>query len=374
MDTTQDDQLLEPVIDKVYAGQRLSYDDALLLFHPEANLHTLGLLADHLRRARHGRLAYYNINAHVNPTNVCVFRCPLCAYSRNAGDADAFVLSCEAILAEAEQAAAAGCTELHIVGGIHPEKPYRWYRELLEQLHRAFPRLHLKAWTAVEIAWLAEQTGWSDQRVLEDLVEAGLGSLPGGGAEIFDPGVRSRIAPRKANADRWLAVHRAAHRLGIRSNATMLYGHVERPEHRVDHLLRLRQLQDETGGFQAFVPLAFHPEGTGLRHCRRPTALDDLRVVAASRMVLDNFPHIKAYWISLGVPTAQVALAYGANDLDGTVRQEKIHHLAGSNAPEVLSVEELRRLIEEAGCQPVERDTLYRPVQRQDGRWWVETE
>ncbi len=373
MSTPQGAQLLDAVIDKLHAGRRLAEDDAALLFRPEANVHLLGRLADRQRRIRHDRIAYYNINGHVNPTNVCVYRCPLCAYSRNVDDADAYVLSYETVLAQAEQAAAAGCTELHIVGGIHPEKPYLWYRDLLRHLHEAFPRLHLKAWTAVEIAWFAEQTGWSDQRVLEDLVEVGLGSLPGGGAEIFHPEVRRQIAPRKTDADRWLAVHRAAHRLGIRSNATMLYGHVERPEHRVDHLMRLRQLQDETGGFQAFVPLAFHPEGTGLAHCTRPIALEDLRMVAASRLVLDNFPHIKAYWISLGVPTAQVALAYGADDLDGTVRQERIHHEAGSDAPEVLSVEELRHLIEEAGCQPVERDTLYRPVHREGSRWWIET-
>ncbi len=237
---------------------------------------------------------------------------------------------------------------------------------LIRRLHEAFPRLHLKAWTAVEIDFFSRISGRSIRDVLQELIAAGLGSLPGGGAEIFDPEVRRKICPRKADADRWLEVHRTAHRLGLRTNATMLYGHVETARQRIDHLLRLRDLQDETGGFQAFVPLKFHPSNTAMSGVRPASALDDLRMMAVSRLMLDNFEHIKAYWISLGVGTAQTALAYGADDLDGTVRYERIHHDAGADAPEALSVARLRELIAEAGREPIERDSLYRRVQRSD--------
>lgn len=355
---------LDQLRDKVSRGERLTRADGEFLFGPDVDLHAVGELADLVRQRKNGNVAYYNINAHLNPTNVCIFRCPLCAYSCDAGDAKGYVLAGDEILACGQEAMDAGATELHIVGGIHPEKPFDWYLGILRDLHQAFPPLHLKAWSAVEIAWFSTLTGRSHQFVLEAMIEAGLGSLPGGGAEIFHTDVRSRIAPRKADAETWLEVHRAAHRLGLRSNATMLYGHVETAAHRVDHLLRLRDLQDETGGFQAFIPLSFHPEGTQFRHLEKPSGPLDLRVVAISRLLLDNFDHIKAYWISLGVGTAQVALAYGADDLDGTVRQERIHHDAGATSPQVLSVEQLRGLIREAGREPVERDTLYRPVRR----------
>ncbi len=351
---------------KVEAGKRLTREDGLLLFRPEVDFHVVGQLADLVRRRKHGGAAYYNINAHLNPTNVCIYRCPLCAYSRDPRDAGAYVMSRDEILARGQEAVASGATELHIVGGLHPDKDYAWYRGILDDLHTAYPSLHLKAWTPVEIAWFAESTGRTFRDILEDLMSVGLGSMPGGGAEIFAPEIRRQIAPRKADAETWLSVHRTAHQLGLRTNATMLYGHFESAAHRVDHLLRLRSLQDETGGFQAMIPLAFHPEGTQLAaHIPRPpTAFDDLRTVAVSRLLLDNFDHVKAYWISLGVQTAQIALGYGADDLDGTVRHEKIHHDAGSQAPEVLAVEELEALIREAGFEPVERDTLYRPVQR----------
>jgi aminodeoxyfutalosine synthase len=364
--------MFDRICDKVASGERLTREDGEFLFRPDVDLHAVGELADLVRRRKNGNVAYYNINAHINPTNVCMYRCPLCAYSCDAGDAKAYVLSREAILAQGQEAVDAGATELHIVGGVHPRKPFEWYLGILDDLHRAFPRLHLKAWTAVEIAWFSALAGWSYEAVLEELVGAGLGSLPGGGAEIFDPQVRRQIAPRKADAEAWLAVHETAHRLGIRSNATMLYGHLEDASHRVDHLLRLRELQDETGGFQAFIPLAFHPEGTRLAHLEPASGLDDLRVIAVSRLILDNFDHIKAYWISLGVGTAQVALAYGADDLDGTVRRERIHHDAGARSPQVLSVDELRRLIREAGRDPVERDTLYRRVKRNGNQWRIE--
>jgi aminodeoxyfutalosine synthase len=245
---------------------------------------------------------------------------------------------------------------------------------MTRDLHAAFPRLHLKAWTAVEIDHFAQITKRPVRSILEELMAAGLGSLPGGGAEIFDPQVRTQVCPRKADTKTWLAIHRTAHQLGLHTNASMLYGHIETIEHRVDHLVELRHLQDQTGGFQAFVPLAFHPEHTAMSYLNRVSALEDLRVVAVSRLMLDNFDHVKAYWISLGVGTAQTALAYGADDLDGTVRRERIHHEAGATSPEGLGIDQLRALITEAGREPVERDSLYRRVLRdpQSGEWRVE--
>ncbi|MCS7305963.1 MAG: aminofutalosine synthase MqnE [Thermoguttaceae bacterium] len=355
-------KIWERIEAKVEAGRRLSAEEGLWLFDPSLSLHRLGQWADRVCRRLHGQVVYYVRNAHLNPTNVCALRCPICAYSRAAGDPDAFTMSVEEVLAEVQEAVDAGCTEIHIVGGLHPEKPYQWYRDLLRLVHEAFPQLHLKAWTAVEIAWFAQQTDRSIRAILEDLIQVGLGSLPGGGAEIFANRVRQQITPRKIDAQTWLAVHREAHRLGLRSNATMLYGHLETPAERIDHLIQLRQLQDETGGFLAFVPLAFHPARTQLAHLSGPTGLDDLRTMAVSRLILDNIPHLKAYWVSLGVGTAQTALAYGANDFEGTVRQERIHHAAGSPAPLALSVQEICRLIRETGRQPVERDSLYRPI------------
>lgn len=368
---------LDAICGKVEAGERLSAAEGEWLFQPEVDLHAVGRLADLVRRRKNSDAAYYNVNAHLNPTNVCAYRCELCAYSRDADDPRAYVMSDEEMLARAREAVEHGCTELHVVGGVHPDKPFDWYLGIVRVLHEAYPSLHLKAWTAVEIARFAALAAGdcpdlrlSENRtvplrwVLERMIDAGLGSLPGGGAEIFDPAVRARICPRKIDAETWLDVHRTAHSLGLRSNATMLYGHVESPAQRIDHLVRLRALQDETGGFQAFVPLSFHSEGTRLAQVERTSALDDLRTVAVSRLMLDNFDHIKAYWISLGVGTAQVALSYGADDFDGTVRHEQIHHEAGADSPEALTVAEIRHHITEAGFQPVERDSLYRAVER----------
>jgi aminodeoxyfutalosine synthase len=360
---------------KVDAGERLSAADGEFLFSPEVDLHAVGELADAVRRRKNGDVAYYNINLHINPTNVCIFRCALCAYSRDDDDPGAYAMSDSDIMARAAEAAEAGCTELHIVSGVHPGKTFDWYLGMTRDLHAAFPRLHLKAWTAVEIDHFAQSSKRPFRSILEDLIAAGLGSMPGGGAEIFDPQVRTQICPRKADAGTWLAIHRAAHQLGLRTNASMLYGHIETIEHRVDHLVRLRHLQDETGGFQAFIPLAFHPEHTAMSYLHRASALEDLRVVAVSRLMLDNFDHVKAYWISLGVGTAQTALAYGADDLDGTVRHERIHHDAGATSPEELTIEQLRALITEAGREPVERDSLYRRVLRdgESGEWRMES-
>ncbi len=278
-------------------------------------------------------------------------------------------MSDEQVLARGAEAVENGCTEMHIVGGLHHQMKYEWYLNLIRLLHESYPELHLKAWTPVEIDWFCRLANKPVREVLEDMVEAGLGSLPGGGAEIFHPEVRNQICEHKADARRWFEVHRTAHEMGLKSNCTMLYGHIEKPYHRIDHLLRLRELQDETGGFQTFIPLAFHPDNTGLSHIKKPTSLADLRTMAVSRLMLDNVPHLKAYWIMLGIGTAQVALSYGADDIDGTVRHELIYHDAGATTPEVLSVDEIRRLITEAGREPVERDTLYRRIEREGTRW-----
>ncbi|MBC8872916.1 MAG: aminofutalosine synthase MqnE [Planctomycetes bacterium] len=355
---------LKPIRDKVEARQRLSLDDGLLLYDAEVPLNDVGQLANVARERINGNAAYYNINTHLNPTNVCIYRCTFCAFRANLRDPQGFLMSDQQILDRGREALDNGCTELHIVGGLHHQKPYNWYVNVVRILHEAYPDLQLKAWTGVEINWFEFLAKKSVRQVLEDLIDAGLGSMPGGGAEIFHPEVRDKICEHKADATKWLDIHRTAHELGLRTNCTMLYGHVENAYHRIDHLIRLRELQDQTGGFQTFIPLAFHPENTGLAHIKKASSLMDLRTVAVSRLMLDNIPHIKAYWISLGVGTAQVALSYGADDIDGTVRHELIYHGAGSTSPEVLSVDRIRHLIEETGREPVERDTLYRQVIR----------
>lgn len=355
---------LDSIREKVLAGRRLSLEDGLLLDDPRTPLHEVGALANLVRERLNGNRGYYNINSHLNPTNVCVYRCSFCAFRSDLRQPKGYVMSDEQILARGQEAVEAGCTEMHIVGGLHHQKKYEWYVHIVRLLHEAFPTLHLKAWTAVEIDWFEFLSKKPTRAVLEDMLEAGLGSMPGGGAEIFHPEIRGQICEHKADAGKWLAIHRTAHELGIKTNCTMLYGHLENSYHRIDHLLRLRELQDETGGFQTFIPLAFHPEHTGLAHLKKPSAIQDLRTIAVSRLMLDNIPHIKAYWIMLGIGTAQTALAYGADDLDGTVRHERIYHDAGATTPQMLTCQQIERLIVEAGREPIERDTLYRRVLR----------
>ena len=362
---------LAAIWDKVEQGQRLSLEDGLFLWRSDVDLNTLGRMANLVRQRKNGRLAFYNINTHLNPTNVCVYRCTFCAFRADLRDPRGYRMSDEQILARGQEALDHGCTEMHIVGGLHHQMRYDDYVHIIRILHDAYPTLHLKAWTAVEINWFQHLTKKPVRAILEDMIEAGLGSLPGGGAEIFHPEVRHRICEHKADASAWLDVHRTAHELGLRTNATMLYGHIEKPFHRIDHLIRLRELQDETGGFQTFIPLAFHPQNTGLDHLKKPSGVFDLRSMAISRLMLDNFPHIKAYWVMLGIGTAQAALSFGADDLDGTVRHELIYHDAGAHTPEMLTVEQIRRLIEETGHQPVERDTLYRRVIRSGSQWQI---
>jgi aminodeoxyfutalosine synthase len=355
---------LDAIREKVLTGRRLSEADGLFLYEPTTPLHEVGALANLVRERKNGNRAYYNINTHLNPTNVCVYRCTFCAFRSDLREPKGYVMSDEQILARGQEAVDAGCTEMHIVGGLHHQKGYDWYVHLVRLLHEAYPDLHLKAWTGVEINWFEFLAKKSVREILEDLIDAGLGSMPGGGAEIFHPEVRSQICEHKSDAVKWLDIHRTAHQLGLKTNCTMLYGHIENAFHRIDHLIRLRELQDETGGFQTFIPLAFHPENTGLAHIKKPSAIMDLRTIAISRLMLDNIPHIKAYWIMLGIGTAQTALAYGADDIDGTVRHELIYHDAGATTPELLTTEQIRRLIVEAGREPIERDTLYRRIVR----------
>ena len=363
------DPRLNAIREKVEAGQRLSFDDGLLLYDPDIPVNDIGQLANLVRERKNGNAAYYNINTHLNATNVCVYRCIFCAFRSDLRSEKGYVMSDEQILQRGKEAIENGCTELHVVGGLHHQRKFDWYLGLVKILHDAYPKLHLKAWTAVEINWFEFLTKMSTREVLEQLKEAGLGSMPGGGAEIFHPEVRDKICEHKADSQNWIDIHRTAHQLGIKTNCTMLYGHVEEAFHRIDHLIRLRDLQDETNGFQTFIPLAFHPENTGLSHIEKPSALMDLRTMAVSRLMLDNIPHIKAYWIMLGIGTAQTALSYGADDLDGTVRHELIYHDAGATTPEFLSVERLEDLIRESGRDPIERDTIYRRIIRDENEF-----
>jgi aminodeoxyfutalosine synthase len=354
---------IRDIVERIASGQRLTDADALRLFET-ADLHTLASLADGVRAAKHGNQVFYNRNRHIDYSNICTSNCSFCAFSRLPGKTEgAWDWTHEEIVQKAmDTCALGGVTEIHIVGGLHPSHPMEWYEEMLRLVKKAIPFVHIKAFTAVEIHAFSQRFSMAHEDVLKSLIAAGLDSMPGGGAEIFHPDVRKRTCPNKADADQWLSVHRTAHKLGLKTNATMLYGHVETYTHRVDHLRRLRELQDETDGFQAFVPLVFHPDHTALDSCAKPSGVEDLRTFAISRLYLDNIPHLKAYWVTLGVKLAQVALSFGVDDLDGTVMEETIHHMAGSNTPQTLGVDDLRRLILEVGRIPVERDSLYRPI------------
>jgi aminodeoxyfutalosine synthase len=359
---------LQAIREKVESAQRLSFEDGLAL--EESNdLFALGAMANLVRERYNGNFGYYNVNTHINPTNVCVYKCDFCAFRADLDDPRGYVMDEAQIVERAGQAHARGATELHIVGGLHHKLPFDYYVNVVRWIKDAYPEIHIKAYTGVEIEFFAQIARLSIEQVLRRLVDAGLGSLPGGGAEIFHPEVREQICGAKASTETWLEVHRTAHRLGLHSNATMLYGHIEKPRHRIDHLVRLRTLQDETGGFQTFIPLAFHPDNSRMDDIPKPSGVMDLKTMAISRLMLDNFPHIKAYWVMLGIKTAQVALAFGADDIDGTVVHEKIYHEAGAETPQEVTVDEIRRLITEAGRVPVERDTLYHRVERDGAQW-----
>src|SRR6202521_3336764 len=357
------DAQLQPIAEKVLAGARLDAGDGVAMYRTPALL-AIGWLANYVREKRHGNTCFFNINRHINPTNVCVAHCKLCAFGRDPNAPGAYTFALEEIYQRAEQGLREGATEFHMVGGLHPDLPFEYFLDLMRGLKKRCPTVHLKAFTMVEVGYFSRIAKLSIRDTLMALKEAGVDSLPGGGAEIFHPRVRKIICDHKVSGQQWLNIARTAHEIGLRSNATMLYGHLETNEERVDHLVQLRATQDKTHGFVTFIPLAFHPANTALAHIPPPTGFDDLKAIAVSRLMLDNFDHIKAYWIMLTPRIAQVALRFGANDLDGTVVEEKIYHDAGATTPENMSRAELERLIRAAGRVPVERDTRYNPVDR----------
>jgi aminodeoxyfutalosine synthase len=356
---------LETIKKKVYAGERLTQEDAVTLYKSN-DIFAIGELADWKNKQINGDRVYFNINRHINPTNVCVFSksCTFCSYSDSVKDPRSYTMEMEEILKEAEGMEAEGAKELHIVGGLHPHKDFEWYVDIIRQLKKRHPDVHLKSWTAVEIDYFSRITKKSYSEVFDIMIEAGMGSMPGGGAEIFAEHLRKKIASKKVSSENWIEVHRTAHQKGLNTNATMLYGHIENIEDRVDHMNRLRELQDETGGFNAFIPLAYHPEDNELEIDTFTAGLEDLKVYAIARLFLDNFKHIKAYWIMITEKLAQVALNFGVNDIDGTVVTERIYHAAGAQTPQKISVEDLVHLIDAAGKIPVERDTIYNEIKR----------
>ena len=355
--------MLRDVADKISSGKRLTEEDALSLFRSDA-LFTLGRLASHVAHQKNGDKVYFVVNRHINPTNICVNRCAFCAFSRSRGEDGAFALTIDEIISKLGTRNTGGKTpfrEVHIVGGLHPDWSFDHYCAMVSAIKKAFPRIHIKAFTAVEIDYFSRISRLPVQEVLARLKKSGLDAMPGGGAEIFAEGVRAKLCPEKLTGEQWLRVHETAHRCGIPTNATMLYGHIEAYEDRVDHLFRLRRLQDRTRGFQAFIPLSYHPKNTDIGGYYT-SGIDDLKTLAISRLVLDNIPHIKAYWIMLGEKIAQLALLFGADDLDGTIMEEKITHSAGAMSREGLTKRELMNLIRRAGKVPVERDAFYHAV------------
>jgi len=352
-----EEKKFEKIAKKVEEENPLSRDEGLMLLHCE-DIFFLGGLANTIREKKNGNYTHYNINAHINPSNVCINECLFCAFSQKPGGPKAYDLSVEEILVNVAKIITPRTTELHIVGGVHPTKDLRFYGGLLATLKERYPFIQLKAFTATEIDQMAKLSGVSIEEALKELKTSGLVSLPGGGAEIFSPRVRMKVCPKKISGERWLEIHRIAHSLGIKTNATMLYGHIETNEERVDHLLCLRELQKETNGFQAFIPLSFHPQNNPLGGAET-TGFLDVKIHAVSRIILDNIDHIKAYWVMTGIEMAQVLQNFGVDDLDGTVTEEKITHAAGAKTPSHLDEDFIHYLISSAGRVPVERDTLY---------------
>jgi aminodeoxyfutalosine synthase len=380
--------MLRRIKDKVLAGERISKDEAIELFETD-DIFSLGNLASHVAEKKNGKKVFFIRNRHINPTNICINRCRFCAFSRSKGEEGAFELTIDEIIQKLQpyyadfsnppsppfnsplskggyrgvKGGKEGIREVHIVGGLHPDWPFQYYLNMLSAIKKNFPELHIKAFTAVEIDYMSRISGFSLKETLLALQKYGLDVMPGGGAEIFDSKVRSRLCPEKISGERWLEVMETAHGLGIKTNATMLYGHIENYEHRVNHLLALRDVQDRTGGFQAFVSLSYHPKGNDIGGSFS-SGIDDLKTIAVSRIVLDNFDHITAYWIMLGEKISQLSLLFGADDLSGTVIEEKITHSAGALSAESMTPEELTHLIRMAGKIPVERDCFYRKVKK----------
>jgi aminodeoxyfutalosine synthase len=365
-----DDERLKPIARKVLAEERLSFVEGVTLYR-SADVLAVGWLANHVRERLHGNVAYFNVNRHINPTNVCVAACRLCAFGRRKDAEGSYTMALEQAWETAASGYTEAVTEFHIVGGLHPDLPFEYFLDLVSGLKERFPLVHIKAFTMVEVAYLARRAKLTIPETLRKMKDAGVDSLPGGGAEIFADRVRHIICDHKIDGDEWLETARMAHQIGLKSNATMLYGHIENDEDRVDHLLRLRALQDDTHGFQTFIPLAFHPDNTALEHLPRTTGMTDIRQIAVSRLMLDNFPHIKAYWQMMTAKIAQIALRFGADDIDGTVIEEKIYHDAGATTPQGMRRQDLVRLITEAGREPMERDTLYRAVTRTEDTFTV---
>ncbi len=355
---------LEDIYQKVLEGKRLTAQDGLRLYKTHA-LPALGFLANIVRERFNGNKAYYIYNQHVNYSNVCTNLCKFCAFGKENGHEKAYCMSIEEIAQKIRERLDEPIREVHVVGGIHPELPYSYYTDMLRAIKDVRPDIHIQAFTCVEIAHIAKMGGKSWEEALKDLVDAGLGSIPGGGAEVFSTRIREKLCPEKLPGEKWIDVAKTAHKMGIKSNATMLYGHIETLEERIEHLVALREAQDETGGFMCFIPLAFHPRNTALDHVAPTSGIDDIKNIAVSRLMLDNFPHIKAYWIMLGHKIAQLALSFGADDFDGTVMEEKITHMAGAQTAEAMSSKEIEHLISEAGREPVERDTLYNVISDQ---------
>ena len=347
------------ILEKVRAGKRLSLADGKTLYeHP--NILALGYLANIVRERLNGKRVYFIYNQHINYSNICVNLCKFCAFGREREDPLAYEMTIDEIRRKVRERLDEPIDEIHVVGSVHPDLPFSWYLEMLKAIHEERPGVHVQAFTGVEIHHLAQLAGKSVAETLKELMAAGLGSMPGGGAEVFSPRVRALTCPKKISGEEWLQVARTAHKLGLKTNATMLYGHIETLDERLEHLDALRRLQDETQGFLAFIPLAYHPKNNELGQGRKATTgITDLKNIAVSRLMLDNFPHVKAYWIMLGQKMAQVALAFGAADLDGTVTEERITRMAGGEAGQVLGHQTLIRLIREAGLEPVQRDTLY---------------
>jgi aminodeoxyfutalosine synthase len=352
------DRRLLPIAEKVLAGERLDFDDGLLLYD-SFDLPAIGALANHVREARHGSKTYYNINLHINPTNTCFMSCKFCAFGRKAFNEKSYILKPEEIVERARARMPKGCSEIHLVGGLDPRLKIEYYCGYISALKAAFPDVHIKTLTPVEVVFIARMSKMTIGEVIDRLAEAGMGSMPGGGAEIFDPEVREQICEHKCDSEGWFETHRELHQRGFKSNCTMLYGHIEQPRHRIDHLLRLRNHQDQYGGFQCFIPLSFHPANTEFKHLPPPGGFLELQTIAISRLMLDNIPHIKAYWIMLGIKQAQLAQWFGANDIDGTVVHEEIYHDAGASTPLGMTVHEIERIVRECGRTPVLRNTVY---------------
>lgn len=359
---------LQEISEKTRAAVRLNLEDGVFLYN-YPDLLSVAQLANYVREKLHGDITYYNSNLHLNSTNVCEASCMFCSFARLEPDAkEAYTMSIPQCINWIRERYNPTMTEIHIVNGLHRGLDFNYYLELLQTIRIEFPRLHIKAFTAVEIHYFAEKFSLSYEQVLKELIKAGLGSLPGGGAEIFASRVRKKICDDKVDAIGWLKVHEITHSLGLKSNCTMLYGTIETIEERVDHLIRLREQQDKSGGFQAFIPLAYHPDNNRLKNLGAPSGADDLRTIAVSRLMLDNIPNIKAYWIMLGIKIAQLAQRFGANDIDGTVTEEKIYHMAGADTPNALSLEELKDLIREVHRIPVERSTTYQHLDESELR------